>query len=484
MFASFRLGSSELAISVSSLQEVVNFPDKISTIPLAPDYLTGIFNLRGVVIPIVDIGKMLGIDTESSTANKKIAVVSTQNVRIGMLFDSTSEILNVAPEAVCSYQDAPEGNKAVIRSVLKLEGGDRLVEVIEPSSLLKIENIAAVIEHGKGPSEEATRKKAKRCQCISFRAGGIEFGMEISAIREIVRVPEIKRSVLAVDYCLGMVNLRGMIIPILDLQRFLKLGEPQTMDIEKKRIVVLKLDQVQVGFMVDSVDSIVTYFEDELLPIPLFQQDKMDMMAGMLPRPDGGNVLFLNEAKILTTSEIIEITRGHSSLYGKDDSRIQTTKEASSERKPYISFKLDYLLSARLSSIDEIAKVTEDIMKPPGYPNYVVGVMKMRGEVMMLIDLRAYYGMTPTENPANSRILVIKTAKGKMGLLVDTVESIDTVDEANKLQIPMILAQGAAAALRGDMREVVEMTDLSGNKKTFMILDVPELMKRLEQQAA
>lgn len=484
MFASFRLGQSELALSVTSLQEVVNFPEKISTVPLAPVYLAGLFNLRGVVVPIVDVGRLLGVETDEKSTFKKVAIVSLEKVRIGLLFDSTSEILNVADKDISNFDDEPIGNKAVVRGVLKLNGGERLIEVIDPMSLLKIENIAGVIEQSRAENVEVIKKRSKRCQCITFRSAQMEFGVEISSIREIIKVPEIKRSVLAVDYCIGMVNLRGMIIPIIDFQKFLKLEGAASSEIENKKIVVLKLQNVQIGFLVDSVDSIVTFFEDEVLPIPMFQQEKLEMMRGMLPSQDGSHVIFLDEAKILSTSEILEITRGHDSLYGRKDDQALAEKDQASARKPYISFKMEYMLSTRLSAIDEIAKVTEELMHPPGYPSYVFGMMKMRGEVVMVIDLRSYYGLTPTSDPMNSRILVVKGQKGRYGFLVDSVESIDTVDEAKKIQIPTFLAKDVANALQGDMKEIVEMTDLTGNKKTFMILDIPEMLQKLEMKAA
>jgi purine-binding chemotaxis protein CheW len=406
MFASFSLGTTELAISVTSLQEVVNLPEKITQVPLAPSYLMGLFNLRGVVIPIVDVARLLGLESDKNANNKKIAIVSSDKVRIGLLFDGTSEILNVQDQDISPFEDTGD-KKSVIRSVLKLNGGDRLVEVIDPLSLIQIENMPAILDQSRHQLVEVSRKKSKRCQCITFHSGALEFGLEISAIREIIRVPEIKRSVLAVDYCIGMVNLRGSIIPILDFQKFLKIEREKTSDRDSERIVVLKLKNVQVGFLVDSVDSIVTFFEEEVLPIPLFKQEKIEMMRGMLPHRETTNVIFLNDEKILSDDEILEITRGHNSLYGKNEGQDQEAKKRASDRKPYMSFKLDHLLSTRLSAIDEIAKVNEELMHPPGYPSYVIGMMKMRGEVVTIIDLRSYYGMKPVVDPMNSRLLVV-----------------------------------------------------------------------------
>ena len=475
MFASFKLGNAEIAISVATLQEVVNVPDKISSIPLAPHYLMGIFNLRGMVIPVVDVGILLNLPRSEAAAGK-IAVVITEGVRIGLYFDSTSEILNVPQDSVCQFNDNPDGVRSVIKSVLKLNNGSRLVEVIDPASLLKIENLSSLLTSSQD-NEEAKKKKFTRRQCITFRSGAREFGLNLSAIREIIRVPEIKRSSLQVNNCLGVVSLRGVVIPVLDFKKFLQVEEGQTGENEDRRIIIMKVQEFYVGFLVDSVDSIRTYFEEDLLPIPMFKQEKVNMMRGMLSTSETSNVLLLAEDQLLTDEEVSEFTRGHSALYAKGEKSLE--KDSGGERHPYISFKLEYMLSTRLSSVDEIANITEDMVKPPGFPDFVVGVQHMRGEVVTLVDLRMYYGMKHTGDYSNSRVLIVKGAQGKIGLLVDSVESIDTVDESKKIKIPSLFARDAITALRSDIGEIIEMPDLTGAKKIFMVLDMPEVLKKL-----
>lgn len=484
MFASFRVGEAELAIAATSVQEVVNYPEKITKVPLAPPYLTGLFNLRGAVTPIVNMSDLLDLPS-GNVAVPKVAIIHLGDVRIGLLFDSTSEILHVRHEDI-SVVDAPvEGKRSVVRSVLRLDGGDRLVEVIDPEALLKVENIPHILEQTRNKVTEVARKKSKRAQCIALRVGHLEFGMQISAIREIIRVPEIIKTVLTIDYCVGMVNLRGMVVPLVDMRMFLKIEDASIPVPDLQRIVVLRLQDVHVGFLVDSVDSIVTFFEEDILPIPMFAQEKIEMMQGLLSNTSNGSVILLNENKMLSDAEVIAISRGHQSLYADRKNAAVEAKKKAAQRGTYLSFKLDFPLSTKLGEIDEIANVESEIMRPPGYPDFVLGMMKMRGEVVTVIDLRVMYGMTAAVQGTESKILVIKGKSSKFGLLVDSVESIDTVDESQRVRLPpAIIGTAAAKRLQGDMKEIVEMTDVMGNKKTFMILDVPEVLKKLEPEAA
>lgn len=483
MFACFKLGANELAIAVSSLQEVVNFPDKITSVPLAPAFMLGLFNLRGTVTPIVDMSCLLSVPSEKS-ALAKVAIVNVDKVHVGLLFDATSEIIHVPIDDIAHIENPSDGQKTVIRSVIKLDGGDRLIEVIDPQALLKVENIPHILEQARNKVTEIARKTSKRAQCITIRAGSLEFGLHIAAIREIIKIPEIKRTVLTLDSCLGMVNLRGMIVPLMDLRQFLQITDGEPADKESQRIVVLKMQDLHLGFLVDSVESIVTFFEEDILPIPMFAQEKIEMMQGLLSHPQRGNVILLDESKILSTDEILAISKGHQALYA-DKKALSETQKKSAERGTYLSFKLDFPLTTKLGEIEEIAKITEELMRPPGYPAYVMGMMNMRGQVVTVIDLRAMYGMPGAADLENGRLLIIKGAESKFGLLVDSVESIDTVFESQKIRLPTaVIGANAAKQLQGDMKEIVEMTDIMGKKKTFMILNVPEVLRKLEQPAA
>lgn len=477
MFASFRLGESELSLPIASLQEVVNYPDKVNQVPLALDYLAGLFNLRGLVIPIVDVSKILKISTDAQLVTKKIAIIHSDGIRLGLLFDATSEILHVDDQNVSMFECKSE-TKKIILGALKLNGGDRIVEVIDPQALVKVENIPSVLERSKNNQAEV-HKRSKKLQCITFKSQSATFAFDISAIREIIKVPEIQKQASGPEYGIGVVNLRGVVIPLVNFSQFMKMPEVESSDLERQRIIILKLDKVHFGFLVDSVDNIASYYEDDLLPIPLFQQQKIEVFKGLLNHDMSGDLLFLDDTKIVSHQEVLQLTHGFNSIYGQE----QTTqvKAKSSVRVPYLSFKLEHLFSSQLRQVDEIAVIPHDIMRPPGYPDFVTGVLKMRGKLITVIDLRKLYGMAPLADSTHSRLLIVNSQHAKLGLVVDSVESIENLDESSRLKIPTIVASGGThKALQSVIKEIVEMTDIKGNKKTFMILDVGTLVEKVE----
>jgi purine-binding chemotaxis protein CheW len=371
----------------------------------------------------------------------------------------------------------------VIRRVLKLQGGDRLVEVFEPEVLAQLEDVAQIL--GRSVVIEDTSKVKKngpRKQCITFHSEEYLFGLPMEGIREIIRVPQIQKSVLAVDYCLGMFNLRGMIIPIIDFKQFISGERSQNSD--SQRVIVIRLEEIQIGLLVDKIGSIAPYYDEDIQTYTASSSKIQDMMNGIVSNEGAEHVLILRPDNILNDTEILAISRGHHSLYGGVSADPRKEHKKVTDRKMYLRFQLQYPLSTRLNNIEEIARPEENMMRPPGSPDYVVGLLKLRGEMLMVVDLRSYYGLGQINDFVNSRIIVTQGAKAKYGFLVDSVESIDTVDESQKIQLPVFLVRDIARNLHGDMSEVVEMKDMSGNKKAFMILDLPELVRKLELKTA
>ena len=97
----FGLGKEEFGIDISSVREIVKI-QHITTIPQSMDFVEGIVNLRGVIVPIVDLNKkfMTTAYGDSDDAEMRIIVVNMAGQNIGILVDAVSEILRVPDEAI------------------------------------------------------------------------------------------------------------------------------------------------------------------------------------------------------------------------------------------------------------------------------------------------------------------------------------------------------------------------------------------------
>ena len=94
-FLTFFLAGEEYGIEILSVHEIIGMMP-ITSVPGTPDYICGIINLRGKIIPIVDLRRKFGMESKEQTAETCIIVVHVQGVEVGTVVDRVSEVLNIA----------------------------------------------------------------------------------------------------------------------------------------------------------------------------------------------------------------------------------------------------------------------------------------------------------------------------------------------------------------------------------------------------
>lgn len=139
-------------------------------------------------------------------------------------------------------------------------------------------------------------------QFLSFRLGNEEYGVEILRVREIIGIIDITSLPQTPDYVKGVVNLRGKIIPVIELRR--KFGLPSIEFDEATCIIVVEValadDQFQVGVIVDTVSEVLPIPPDDIEPAPRFGDSlNTDVIQGMGKTKDRV-VILLDLDKVLT----------------------------------------------------------------------------------------------------------------------------------------------------------------------------------------
>lgn len=126
---SFQLGSEEYGVDISQVQEIIRMVE-ITHVPRAPRFMEGVINLRGQLIPIIDLRTRFGMHRIDATKSTRIIVTEIGSKRVGIVVDSVSEVNNIPLENV---EEAPEMIAGVgteyIQGVGKM--GDRLIIMLD-----------------------------------------------------------------------------------------------------------------------------------------------------------------------------------------------------------------------------------------------------------------------------------------------------------------------------------------------------------------
>jgi len=125
---SFRIGDQEFCVDIMSVREIRGWV-AATPLPRSPSYVKGVINLRGPVLPIIDLGARLGLMTTEPTARHVIMVVNLGERTIGLLVDAVSDIINLTDDAVQPTPDvASDEVKTFVKGLFSIE--DRLVSLI------------------------------------------------------------------------------------------------------------------------------------------------------------------------------------------------------------------------------------------------------------------------------------------------------------------------------------------------------------------
>lgn len=130
----FRIGNETYGVRIGAVREIVRVPE-ITAVPSAPDSVEGVINLRGKIIPVMDLRKRFGLVEITSDKKNRILVVELDNKLLGLIVNSASEVLKIPPSEI----EAPgsvfaDGESGYVTGVGKLKG--RLIILLDISKLL------------------------------------------------------------------------------------------------------------------------------------------------------------------------------------------------------------------------------------------------------------------------------------------------------------------------------------------------------------
>lgn len=477
VFGSFFLCDHEFAISADYIQEVVHSPARLTELPLSPKYLLGLMNLRGTIVPVIDLQKLLHLPESTNLPDKKIAIVEQGGHCIGFLFDQTGEIFRSQQEERNDFSE--DAKTAVIQGVFKKDEGKRLVQILNIPALFQLQGLP--LQKDAISSRQRAKQRGLRKQCISFRVGPARCALGIHEIQEIIKIDKVSDTALSVDKCIGAFNLRGLTVPIIDFAAHLGYREPdhslQATDGDR-RVMILKIEKELFGLLVDAVDSIVAYHPEDLKPFPIIHNQRAEMFNSCLSLEGKEDILLLHYDKILQDKEILEITHGHSKLFQSENNKKQAA-EAAGHRRTFITFSIDGKYAVRIDEVREIIEMPTELLNPPGLPAHCKGLFNHRGQIATVIDARSMYGRPQKKENLSEKIILFKKEESLFGLVVDSVEGILTFSDNHKIKLPESLYKQSTGPA-SDAIEAVQIKEPGQAKElTLFVLSMESLANRV-----
>lgn len=140
----FRLDKEEFGVPINSVQEIVRVPEELIHVPRAPAFVEGVINLRGSVLPVIDLRLRLGLPRVERSDNQRIMVFLIADVRTGFIVDQVAEVLKIPKALIEPSPQLSSGQGRLLSRMANMEKQKRMVQLLEPAFLVEGDELATL----------------------------------------------------------------------------------------------------------------------------------------------------------------------------------------------------------------------------------------------------------------------------------------------------------------------------------------------------
>jgi len=280
------------------------------------------FEIR--VMPLSDLSRdtfgRLKTSMESCiTEDQRALVVEAGGMTIGYQVDWVDEVLRI-PRAIIDKTPAmATSERRELKAVARMDEGERLIMIMDESALVSREAAEVLSDirdqAGAGADENgAERTLAEQSleeeQLVTFAIAGEEYGIRIKQVQEINRLQDITRVPRAPEFIDGMTNLRGNVIPVINVRRLFDM--PEIASDDRTRIIIVDIDGAKTGLRVDAVNEVLRLAKRDIEATPgiVSADEGAKLIQGVCKFDEGRRmVMLLDVAHLLNRNELASLGR-------------------------------------------------------------------------------------------------------------------------------------------------------------------------------
>lgn len=438
----FNVGEQRMALPASMVREIAPLP-RITRVPHAPDALLGVVNMRGTVVPVLAVSRLLGMADSSA---RRLIVVDVDGP-VGLAVSSVSQVVEKSESASLQQLNATALiAQAVPRGHHRRAGG----------------GIVAAREDG--------AQVAHTLPLLTCVVSGQYFAFPLAVVEEVLRLPDDIAIMPHSDaVVVGTVGSRDTLLPLLSLAALLAL--PVAPSSRQSRIVVIRIGAHRVGLVIDAVQSIARVRESDIDAVPdVLNRGGSEAHIKAICRLDEGARLL----SVLAPDQLLrdDITaRLLQTSLGEAQDMIDRTTEMAGDR--FLIFRIgEERFGLPIDSVEEVASLPPRLTPLPKAPDFVLGVMNVRGNVIPVIDQARRFNGTPVVS-AKPRVIVVRIGELWAGFIVDAVSEVTRIPESALRDAPDLGTQGT--------RVFERVANLGQDNSLVLIVSPQELLDRAEQ---
>jgi purine-binding chemotaxis protein CheW len=474
-FVTFQVEGALYGLPMAEVQEIIRMPALVE-VPHSPPALSGIANLRGGILPVTSLRSALGVQPQPPDEATRVVVVRESGADIGFVVDRMARVMSSEPHEIEAATEAVLGARStLLRGVVN-----------RPDGLVLLLDIARLADFGRARGEGAGGRAAftvsggeveaaaaqEELQLVSFVCAGTEYAMPIEEVAEIVQLPpDIVRVPGAGAHVLGLMTLRERLLPLVSLRALF--NEPAVGLEPSARVLVVTAPgrpELSVGLVMDSVKEVLRVPRSGVAPLPPLLAGTGARHLESICRLDGGRrlVSIISAARMFETKlmqSALDTTTAHQEVSMTEDQDMAVAEE----EEQFVIFRLageEYGLP--IEAVQEILRVPAELTQVPQTPDFIEGVVNLRGAVLPVVDQRRRFALAEAERNERQRIMVLGIGGARTGFIVDQVLEV--------LRIPRSAMQPAPHLSDRQAGIIPRVANLAASKRMVLILEAPKLL--------
>ncbi|CCG42344.1 chemotaxis protein CheW [Magnetospirillum molischianum] len=484
-FVIFHVQAESFAVALSDVQEIIRMPDVVR-VPMSPGALEGLANLRGTVLPVVNLRHAFGF-TQTAHDDSTRVVVLDLGRPVGMVVDRMANVVTVEASSIepaSSIQGTIDTD--LLTGMIKADDGQSMVMILDAGQVIRREfkdlaNRAETLGSTTQATTSVHRNEDKDVetatdedQLVSFEVAEQEYAFPIEQVQEIVQMPDsVSHIPNAASHVLGVITLRNRLLPLVSLREMF--GLPGTTLSEANKVVVVSLGGgLSVGVVMDSVKEVLRVNRSVIDPMPslLSQDQSLSDIQSICRLQDGKRLVsVLSAERMFNATDLRKVIANNDDEAGMQSG--ETDEDARTvevdDEEQFVVFRLmDEEYGVPIDAIQEIVRVPEELTRVPKTPAFIEGVINLRGVVLPVVDQRRRFGLSGIDRNDRQRIMVFTIRGIRTGFIVDSVSEV--------MRIPARFI-GAAPDLSEEQRRLIRrVANLEHLKRMILLLEVTQLL--------
>lgn len=479
-FGGLRIGGLQLALPMSALREVVPC-GRLERLPARAEGLLGAIDLRGVLVPVLDLRPLIGLAADPLDWPCVVLVIH-DGLILGLLCEGVTGVFRSEGQRL--NRAAQDGLMA--GSLRRADDGS-LLSVLSPAALLALPGL---------PRVEDPEPQRQLLLC-----GRVPLALPAMAVHATLPSPQVCASVLAGSgACVGVLEHAGEEVPVVDLPALCGLGRLERPAGALQQAFLMRLEAGLVAFLIDRVLDVVRVDDDAVLPVPAFALPRRELFEGGLAIQ-----ALTDEVRALLPSSVQQFLvlspqglQGHAGL----QALAASGRPVAALRGVDTSLAMDGAATAALQAAGQRAMVTYQLGREVATPigqireilpfgceiavlevgGAMLGLVAHRGRSIPVMCLSRLHGLPPPEvGPAVSVLVVEADAGEQLGFAVPMLRSIEPADWEPALPALGDSRDPLTQAIHS--RQLVQVGQ-GDSRRMLQVVDLQRIARALQQRVA